>query len=480
MKPSLLFFDEGEAVSCSANVFGDINLSLLLPERTTAFLAQSCTMREAKARQAMFRALEDDSFYEYISELKGSMVTAAQAEASRRAAKCKCEELLRFRHYAEAYVKTHALALDMPPVSPLAENYLSILRAKAGRIAEVKQSIAETREAAETLSDTFFRFKPEGIYAIGGGMERDFNTGFKALAVRLGFDLPDERKASAFRMEPNMSDAICAIYKEQTAALEDFKRKYLSTLTSDLTDRRYELDFYLSITDLVRRASRGNIPSCLPELTEAKQLRAKDAFDVTLLVKDAGIVPNDIDFTEGDGVFFLTGANGGGKTTYLRAAAATALLASRGCPVFARSAASSLFQRVFTHFPADERFTGSGRLVEEENRVKEIIDNAAEGDIVFLNETYSGTDDKKGVEMTLQTTRTLRDRGVFVLYVTHFHEAAAAEIPSLNTVMDETDTSARTFRIIRSTALRSSFAFDILKKYSLDEDSLSERAGIKV
>lgn len=41
-----------------------------------------------------------------------------------------------------------------------------------------------------------------------------------------------------------------------------------------------------------------------------------------------------------------------------------------GCPVPARHAKFGRLSSVFTHFPRDERFDGSGRFVEENGRVQ--------------------------------------------------------------------------------------------------------------
>lgn len=95
-----------------------------------------------------------------------------------------------------------------------------------------------------------------------------------------------------------------------------------------------------------------------------------------------------------------------------------------------------------------------------------------------MNETYSGTDAERGLDLTLRAARILRDKGAMGLYVTHFHEVADYDFPMLNTVMDPTDPSRRTYRIMKSSALRSSFARDILRKYGLDPESLMRRMEV--
>ena len=296
----------------------------------------------------------------------------------------------------------------------------------------------------------------------------------------LGFALPPRRPQSETRVEPFFSDAALKLYSGEAEALERFRREFTGELDPEITSYKRELDFYLTLRELAQRAASFGVPHCFPEISERPAFNLTGSYDVTLLVKGGAIVPNDAEFSEGEGVWFLTGANGGGKTTFLRAVAVNLILALAGAPVFAESAEVGPFTAVFTHFPVDERFTGSGRLVEETRRADEILARAGRGAFVFLNETYSGTDNEKGVALTLRAVEILRGRGAFGLYVTHFHEVADASFPMLNTVIDSSDPARRTFRIVRSSALRSSYARDILRKYGLDACALSEKAGVSV
>lgn len=189
------------------------------------------------------------------------------------------------------------------------------------------------------------------------------------------------------------------------------------------------------------------------------------------------IVPNDVDFDEKTPFFFLTGANGGGKTTYLRALGVNLLLFLNGCPVFAERAEMYPFRTLAVHFPKDERFTDTGRLADEQKRAEKMLENAGPDSVMLFNETFSGTDDKLGVELTLVAAGKMREKAVFGLFVTHFHEVSEHGYPMLHAVVENTpeEQNKRVYRIVRADKKTSSFAEDILKKYSLDRRSLSER-----
>ena len=94
---------------------------------------------------------------------------------------------------------------------------------------------------------------------------------------------------------------------------------------------------------------------------------------------------------------------------------------------------------------------------------------------MLFNETFSGTDDKRGFELLKDTATQIDEHRHFGLYVTHFHEVMSLDYPVLSAEVDATDENKRTFRIVRSKGSASSYAADILKKYGLDKNSLEAR-----
>ncbi|MGM9625218.1 MAG: hypothetical protein ACI3XM_05865, partial [Eubacteriales bacterium] len=238
-----------------------------------------------------------------------------------------------------------------------------------------------------------------------------------------------------------------------------------------------ELDFFFSILNLCSQADACGIPVCYPQIAKQRCYLADQVYDISLFIKKTqNIIPNDMYFCEKEPFFFITGANGGGKTTYLRASGINLILFLGGCPIFAQSAEIYPFRSVLSHFPADERFVSSGRLQEEKQCVDRLLADCDADTFIVFNETYSGTDDKMGCQMTLDTAAVIREKNTSGLFVTHFHEVRAGGWPMLNTVIEEDENHGRTFRIVRDFGITSSYANDILRKYRLDEASLKERS----
>ena len=238
-----------------------------------------------------------------------------------------------------------------------------------------------------------------------------------------------------------------------------------------------EIKFYLEITDFTQKANTENIPFCFPKISAEIKYEATALYDVSLFAKNCKtIIPNNALFTPEEPFFFLTGANGGGKTTYIRAVCINLILFLSGCPIFAENASIYPFETVFTHFPTDERFDVIGRLDEEKLRVEKLL-KSAHGKTSFLlfNETFSGTDEEKGFKLLTELSEQIKDNKHYGIYVTHFHKVSQLYNNILTTVVKTSDSNLRTFRIVKAQSSNSSYAADILKKYRLDKESLNER-----
>ncbi|MHB1154367.1 MAG: MutS-related protein [Eubacteriales bacterium] len=477
-RTSLLFLNkEVKNASIHLQVFEDINLTKLLPEQTIKILQTPCDRDEITARQQLFRELDHDLFRDAFNRMAQALTGLSQSLDAYRNSLCRCEKLILFRRFAEKYSLVLSAARGLHSESPFIKAFTEYLFRLPDK--ELDASLAATAEEFAQISSFGLRFLPDRAAAdtadVGG---ESLTAQILRAASELGFDELTQPRQKEVRISNVLNDVLLQLYPKQFGTLGTFEQKFRPLLDETITGYRAEIEFYLSVYELTQRAIKKGIAVCYPQLSDDRMFRAAGAADISLLVKDSDvIVPNDINFAADDSVYFLTGANGGGKTTYLRSVAGNLLFALGGCPVFCESAEVYPFTSVFSHFPADERFIDSGRLVEEEKRMGEIMAKADAGSFVLLNETYSGTDEKKGAALTLDTAMKLKKRGSFALYVTHFHEVNGQGIPMLNTVIDDTDENRRTFKIVKSTDLSSSYAYDILKKYRLTKEALAKRLG---
>ena len=240
-----------------------------------------------------------------------------------------------------------------------------------------------------------------------------------------------------------------------------------------------ELHFMIDCTAYFKTLREAGYPLTYPEVTSRREFILSGVVDPSLHrrgIPGTEVVPNDLEM-RGDKLNFyiLSGANGGGKTTFLRACSLAALFFSVGCPIAARSGRGMPFDAVYTHFPSNESFENSGRFADESARADEILAAATENSFAVFNETYSGTDEKRSEEYSAKLAHAMFDAGVFGIYVTHIHSLTGGEIPTLAAMIDEADENRRTYKIRRVGGTSSSFARDILEKYGLDSDSLEKK-----
>ncbi|MCQ2431084.1 MAG: hypothetical protein MJ175_00615 [Clostridia bacterium] len=466
----------------SDSVFEDLHLSSLLPYKTVELLSRPfpelalpARIRTIQRRQEIFRFLLSEEGHRIMRDCYGTLKEYARDLSLKKAASLEAERRFLFRAVLDGYLRVcDALAgLNIPALAELAAYW----KQKAGALASLREDLKTADRYLSVLGAWNLSLHKEA----GSFMTKDvlkkkpFSKRYQDAAESLGMPL-NETKASRVRLNDSLAHAVEELFPEETAALDALYANYTEIDFEEPCAYIEEFDFLFSVEALIRKAEEKGIPVCYPTPAETRQYRAKDVYDVTLFIKDAEhIVPNDTYFDGDTPFYFLTGANGGGKTTYLRAVCLNLVLFLFGCPVFAKEAEIYPFLRVLSHFPADERFSSSGRLVEEQARVSAMLEKTDADTFLVFNETFSGTDDKRGAELTLATSNAIREKHATGLFVTHFHEVREGGFPILNTVIASEDGNRRTFRVVKDLGMNSSFALDILKKYKLDAASLAER-----
>ena len=266
-----------------------------------------------------------------------------------------------------------------------------------------------------------------------------------------------------------------ALYPESFDKLTQLERSLYDGIDFNLLSLISEMDFYFEVSELIKKADRQNIPHTYPTPAENPSFSADELYDITLIsAKAEKIVPNNVFISPENRCFYICGANGGGKTTYLRAVASQLIMFLGGCPIFCRSAMIYTYTKVFGHFPQDEDSAYYGRLDREINAVSEIIGKCDDESFVFLNETFSGGTQSKATELALSVMDQLSEKGSCCLFVTHLYDVYKSAYPVLSPVVANDLSHTRTYQIGLSDKPGGSYAGDILKKYDLDEKSLGD------
>lgn len=233
---------------------------------------------------------------------------------------------------------------------------------------------------------------------------------------------------------------------------------------------RRELAFYVGCLNLAGKLEGLSLPICSPCLSSPPERRHswQGLYDVGLALAEGGkVVGNELAPTEKD-LFLITGANQGGKTTFLRSIGQAQLMAQCGMFVGGDSYCAPVYSGIFSHFTrAEDKTMSQGKLDEELARMSRLIDGLEREGLVLLNEFLAATNEREGSELCRQITRALIESGVQVFAVTHLYTYAASFLGEDNTQFlraERLKDGRRTFKIIPGEPLATAYGEDVYRQ----------------
>ena len=478
---SLIFADSVPERVMSEDVIEDLKLDVILPPDVTGVLLYRPDGETLKLRHELFeRLLQREDSEEALAEILASLSDAKRLYTALNRAQTVAASSFIFVYLFSAASDFCKKVAAFNGLGTLYSRFADVL-AELSSSEEFKRAEAEAKGLTELLSKV-----GKVIISTEGESSRVYRECEECIADRLRecaaeLNIPlTEKNEEPLPLQSGIAEALAKLYPEEFSRAESFYDSYRMLVRGDVFEYEPELKFILGILKFTKEATEKGIPHSFPSVAENKGIRLKNVYDVTLLRKEGTvIIPNDAVFDENEPFFYLTGANGGGKTTFIRALGVAVMLFLAGAPVFCEGGEVSLLSAVYTHFPRDERFEGSGRFVDEINRVNAILEKNDGNALVLLNETYSTTGEEKAVAYTEELAKNLYGSGSLGVYITHQHSVDENGIPFLSVVVDGDDFNRRTYKIEKRRTESFSFARDILKKHGLTAEALKSRFGIK-
>jgi hypothetical protein len=235
---------------------------------------------------------------------------------------------------------------------------------------------------------------------------------------------------------------------------------------------RAETGFYVGCLNLHERLVASGAPASLPvpEPTAARALSCRGLQDAGLVLSTSRpAVGNDLD-ADGATLVAVTGANQGGKSTFLRSLGLAQLMMQSGMFVTADSFNSSVCLGIFTHYRREEDSSMSrGKLDDELSRMSAVVDGLRPGSLLLCNESLSSTNEREGSQIAREIVRALREAGVRVVYVTHLFDLAHewfrdARDDSVFLRAEREEDGRRTFRLVVGEPLSTSFGEDLYRR----------------
>ncbi|MFP4201119.1 MAG: MutS-related protein, partial [Clostridia bacterium] len=263
-------------------------------------------------------------------------------------------------------------------------------------------------------------------------------------------------------------------------ALMHFQRRAMSQVANTLARAcehlmtfldalHVQLAFYVGCINLAESLDRAGYALAFPTIhgCEESVLDARDLYDPALALTARGrVVANDLR-AGGSCLIIITGANRGGKTTFLRSVGLAQVMMQSGMFVAASSFSCNLTRGVFTHFRREEDAAmRSGKLDEELSRMDSMLDHLRPGSVVLMNESFASTNEWEGSAIAGELLQGLRGANVMVFFVTHLlhlahalHRAGDEDVLFLRAVPN--DDGSRSYKISEGPPQSGGFARDI-------------------
>ena len=232
--------------------------------------------------------------------------------------------------------------------------------------------------------------------------------------------------------------------------------------------------FYLGTIQLMDQLKLREISHCFPEAADRNVLQFRNLKECAMGMDRRMTVIGNTCAMDNKDLLIVTGANQGGKSTFLRSIGLAQIMMQCGMPVAANMFRSGIFPRIFVHFTRREDSSmNSGRLDEELNRMNRIVEHIGDGSLVLLNESVATTTEKDGSVIAYDIVRALNEAGVKILMVTHLLSFAKRMYEQTKENPDSVveflsaerkPDGRRTFRMIQHVPEMTSFGLDLYEE----------------
>jgi DNA mismatch repair ATPase MutS len=190
---------------------------------------------------------------------------------------------------------------------------------------------------------------------------------------------------------------------------------------------RTELGFYIGCMNLHARLVAKQEPICFPTPLAGgtRKYGFAGLYDVCLALHlDQRVVGNSAN-ADGMSLVVITGANQGGKSSFLRSVGLAQMMMQCGMFVGAETFRAELSKGLVTHYKREEDAKmKSGKFDEELARLSESVNHLKPNAMVLFNESFAATNEREGSEIAKQIVRGLVEKQIKIFFVTHLYEFA--------------------------------------------------------
>lgn len=268
-----------------------------------------------------------------------------------------------------------------------------------------------------------------------------------------------------------MKEDIAHLAEETLAQIITIFRPYLQNMMLFFEHFCEEIAFYMGVVRFMKRMEPLYITLKMPEPkpkgttdTEFEYL-----YELSMaLYAQKKPVGNSLKL-EDNRMTLITGANQGGKSTFLRSYGIAQVLMQCGMPVPASKFSAPVYTQIFTHFTrSEDEQLSNGRLSEELQRMSNMVEKAVPDSLFLLNESFASTTEKEGSKIAEGIINAFYEKKITTMMVTHLYQLAKkkyeeAKEGSHFLVAERTENGTRTYKMLVGEPTYTSFGTDLFK-----------------
>lgn len=292
-----------------------------------------------------------------------------------------------------------------------------------------REETAEELEEQKYLVTHLDSFKSKGEIlvrvSIGEGFRfRDMHildVSEKASRVSVGFFAT--RKTPVIVDEDVYDSSVEAVNQTIQELLESCF-PFLQRWQGLLHTMKRQIMFLNACAGFYARGKEKGMYFCIPKNPDAT---AEKLYELSLALQTLTLpIHNTVSITKYKAII-VTGANQGGKSTFLRSLGIAQVMCQAGMYVPARDYPLRAYQDIFPHFTRREDSTmNMGKFEEELHRMSDILEKSGPDTLLLLNESFATTTEVTAYQIAIDLLHASMETGRTIWMVTHITTFAKA------------------------------------------------------
>jgi len=290
------------------------------------------------------------------------------------------------------------------------------------------------------------------------GLENFYLTLFKRNAILFGMDVTLQEDASHLAEET--LGQIITIFQPYMQGMMQFFEHYCE-----------EIAFYMGAVQFLKRMEELYITMMMPtpKPQGTTDTSFEQLYELSMAVYSQRKPVGNSVILSNNRMTLITGANQGGKSTFLRSYGIAQVLMQCGMPVPASKFSAPVYAQIFTHFTrSEDEQLSNGRLSEELQRMSNMINKTVPNSLFLLNESFASTTEKEGAKIAEGIIDAFYEKHITTMMVTHLYLLAKKKYDEAKEgthflVAERTENGTRTFKMLPGEPTYTSFGTDLFK-----------------